>query len=76
MYCRVVSINDSIIKMNYVELTKDYQEDLGRMSKSKIAVGMDKVAQALGMSTTEAILPSTGAQLNKCKLVLRCSLGS
>tara|TARA_B100002051_G_C16141964_1_gene349399 strand:- start:6 stop:170 length:165 start_codon:yes stop_codon:yes gene_type:complete len=37
----------------------------GRMSLSKIDVGIASVQHALGMSTIPLIRPSTGAQLSK-----------
>jgi hypothetical protein len=49
---------------NYLKIDRIFtynHEDLGLISKSKIAVGMERVQQALGTSTMEAILPYTGA---------------
>lgn len=41
------------------------EDHFGRMSKSKIAVGMETVQHAFGMSTMLLILPSMGAQLRR-----------
>jgi hypothetical protein len=41
-----------------------FTDQQGRMSWSKIEVGMARVQQALGISTMPLILPSTGAQLS------------